>query len=219
MRLLRTILFTFIVTLSFNCFSQNRGMIQYNPSYKFEDGIYLSHKDLLNNSPINFESLVTPHFTSSNFFEELESAKEITYYDKYGMLAKINKKDIWGYARNGKPHIYWAGRFNAIPYIGKVSHFVAVVRVYYDHFPGPFYDPYHYHATRHVRYQDQTIQYFIDFETGKILDYNTGNVLFILQRDKELYDEYSNLRKRRQSRLKFYYIRKYNERNPLYLPK
>ena len=37
-------------------------------------------------------------------------------------------------------------------------------------------------------------------------------------RDPELHDEYIGLRKRKKKQLKFFYIRKFNEQNPLYFP-
>ncbi|MGC9341247.1 MAG: hypothetical protein ACP5E3_00955, partial [Bacteroidales bacterium] len=61
-------------------------------------------------------------------------------------------------------------------------------------------------------------QYLLDFETGKLLDYDFKSVEVLLMRDPELHSEYVELRKRKKKQLKFFYIRKFNERNPLYLP-
>jgi hypothetical protein len=61
-------------------------------------------------------------------------------------------------------------------------------------------------------------QFILDFNTGKVMDYDYKNLEMILMRDPELHDEFSNLRKRKKKQLKFLYIRKFNERNPLYLP-
>jgi len=61
-------------------------------------------------------------------------------------------------------------------------------------------------------------QYLLDFDTGKIMEYDNNSVEVLLMKDPELYDEYMALGKRKKKQLKFYYIRKFNERNPLYLP-
>ena len=61
-------------------------------------------------------------------------------------------------------------------------------------------------------------QFIIDFETGKILEYTVESVEVLIMKDTELYDEFMSLRKKKKKQLKFLYIRKYNERNPLYLP-
>jgi hypothetical protein len=37
-------------------------------------------------------------------------------------------------------------------------------------------------------------------------------------KDNELYDEYVQLSRRRKKELMFVYIRRYNEKNPLYIP-
>ena len=62
-------------------------------------------------------------------------------------------------------------------------------------------------------------QYVLDFETGNIYQYNMKTVETILMRDPELYDEFIQLRRRKKNKLMFFYLRKYNKRNPLYLPK
>ena len=62
-------------------------------------------------------------------------------------------------------------------------------------------------------------QYLLDFETGKIFDYNDESIEVLLMKDPKLYDEYMALRNKKKKQLKFLYIRKFNERNPLYFPK
>ena len=61
-------------------------------------------------------------------------------------------------------------------------------------------------------------QYLLDFVTGNILDYNVASVELLLMRDPELHDEYASLRNRKKKHLKFLYIRKFNEKKPLYFP-
>ena len=61
-------------------------------------------------------------------------------------------------------------------------------------------------------------QYLLDFKTGKILDYDVASVELLLMRDPELYDEYISLKNKKKKQLKFLYIRRFNERNPLYFP-
>jgi hypothetical protein len=61
-------------------------------------------------------------------------------------------------------------------------------------------------------------QFLLDFNTGKVHDYDLTAVEVLLMNDPELHDEYMELRKRKKKQLKFYYIRKFNEQNPLYLP-
>jgi hypothetical protein len=61
-------------------------------------------------------------------------------------------------------------------------------------------------------------QFIMDFDSGKIYDYNEESMEVLLMRDPELHDEYMGLSKKKKQQLKFFYIRKFNERNPLMLP-
>jgi hypothetical protein len=62
------------------------------------------------------------------------------------------------------------------------------------------------------------MQYLIDFETGKILEYDVDNTELLLMKDSELYEEYMRLPNKKRKDLMFVYIRKFNEKNPLYFP-
>ena len=62
-------------------------------------------------------------------------------------------------------------------------------------------------------------QFLLDFNTGKVLEYDTKNVTMLLMIDPELHDEFARLRSKKQQQLRFMYIRKFNERHPLYIPK
>ena len=57
----------------------------------------------------------------------------------------------------------------------------------------------------------------LDFKTGKIFDFDTKSLEVLLMVDSELYQEYMALKKKKKKQLKFMYIRKYNERNPVYI--
>jgi DNA topoisomerase VI subunit A len=104
---------------------------------------------------------------------------------------------------------------------------VADVTTYTNRFYDPYsYYPYSYYPYGYNRYgyspgsyaTDEMKQYLIDFETGKILEYTEKNVEILLMKDPELHDEYASLKKKKQKQLKFLYIRKFNEKNPVYFP-
>jgi hypothetical protein len=61
-------------------------------------------------------------------------------------------------------------------------------------------------------------QYLIDFENGKILEFDQKNTEMLLMRDSEIYEEYVRLPRKERKDLMFVYIRKFNEKNPLLLP-
>lgn len=218
--MLKFILYLALITLfSIYLSAQNSNVdkVKYDLSFKFKDGLYLSHLDFLNNSPIEFERLVNPDFNNPDFFSKFENSKIIVFNDQYGNIAEKQLYEIWGYSRNGKPYVFWGGKFNMIPYIGKISHFVAMIRVMYDN-RTTMYDPYYYRTSPGIYYRDEIVQLLLDNETGIIADFNIKNTEIFLERDTDLYNEFKRLRKRKKNKMMFYYIRQYNERNPLYLP-
>jgi hypothetical protein len=61
-------------------------------------------------------------------------------------------------------------------------------------------------------------QYLIDFESGKVLEFDVDNTELLLMKDDKLYEEYVQLSRKKKKDLMFVYIRKFNENNPLYIP-
>ena len=51
-----------------------------------------------------------------------------------------------------------------------------------------------------------------------MMNYDAESVEVPLMKDPELADEYQSLRNRQKKQMKFVYIRKYNEKHPLYFP-
>jgi hypothetical protein len=89
---------------------------------------------------------------------------------------------------------------------------------YYDPF---YYNPYYYYRYPGASPSYQTTelrQFILDFDSGKIFDYDIDNLEALFIRDPELHDEYMELSKKKRQQLKFLYIRKFNERNPLLIP-
>jgi hypothetical protein len=93
--------------------------------------------------------------------------------------------------------------------------------------PYTYIDPYNRrYYDRRNRYMLQNMedpsseldQYLVDFETGVIWEYDLNSVKSLIKNDTELYNEFKKLSRRIKKRMMFSYIRKYNERNPLYIP-
>ncbi|HNW56533.1 MAG TPA: hypothetical protein PKM69_02080, partial [Bacteroidales bacterium] len=129
------------------------------------------------------------------------------------------------------------GNFNRITFVGNICHFVADVTTYdsrYYSSPYGYYDPYYspysygsYYSPYNSYYspyrqsgmsRTELNQYLIDFETGKVLEFDVSNTELLLMKDQELYEEYVQLSRKKKKELMFVYIRKFNEKNPLYLP-
>ena len=53
----------------------------------------------------------------------------------------------------------------------------------------------------------------------EVYDYDVEALEMLLMKDPILHDEFAQLSKKKKRQLKFLYLRKFNERNPLYIPK
>ncbi|RLD63518.1 MAG: hypothetical protein DRJ01_03580 [Bacteroidetes bacterium] len=195
-------------------------LVKYSPNFKFRDGIYLNFLQVKQNRPIPKSKIISNiNYHNINFFDKLLLNKKIEYIDKYRLKQEVLTNKIWGYSRNGTLYINWGNDFNRIPIVGSICHFVATITVYENGYrPYSYYHYNYYNTVPSSQSNVETKQYVLDFETGKILEYNYENILILLMRDEELYDEYNSLRKKKQKQLKFIYLRKYNEKHPLYLP-
>ncbi len=225
------LLFGFMLCLlcvySLNAQTDSANLVRYTPEFNFEDGIYLNFGQLKNNNPIPKSRLITDvDFSDQDFFETVLKGKRIYFFDQIGMRQDIKTDDIWGYCRNGVPYIAMDEGYYRITVIGSICHFVATVTTYDNRYNNPYYyNPYYYNS--YNRYggsypsnspSSEMRQYILNFETGDLLEYGVSSLEVMLMRDPELYDEYSQLRRKKKRQLKFLYLRKFNERNPIYIP-
>jgi len=201
-------------------------MIRYTPDFAFNDGIFLSFDQVKNNAPIPKSRLITDvDYYDKDFFIKVLSGKYIYFYDFFGNRQEVKSSDIWGFSRNGILYILMDDEFFRITIVGRICHFVATVTTYDNRYNDPYYyNPYYYDS--YYRYggypstykTNETRQYILDFDTGEVYDYDTDNLEVLLMKDPELHDEYSQLSNKKKKQLKFLYVRKFNEKNPLYLP-
>lgn len=213
--------------------------VKYTPDFRFNDGIYMNFEQVRENSPIPKSKILTSaDYNDREFFTKVFASDNFYYYDAVGVRQEVSKNDIWGFARNGVMYVMIQGNFNRITFVGSICHFVADVTTYdnrYNNYnPYGYYDPYYYspysyyggypYGSYYSPYNQATTartelkQYIIDFESGKVMEFDVDNVKLMLMKDPEIYDEYVQLPKKRKKELMFVYIRKFNEKNPLYLP-
>ena len=218
-------------------------VVMYTTEFKFKEGFYLNFEQARNNKPIPKSRILTSiDYKSKTFFDQVTEAQTITYFDDLGNSQEIETNKFWGYCKNGILYIYIDGAFNRITIIGNICHFVAHITTYNNRYNGPYgyspygygYYPYSYSPYGYGGYSSygspygygspnyrttEMKQFLIDFSTGKVLEYDNKSVEMLLMHDPELYDEYSRLRPKKKQQLRFMYVRKFNERNPLYVPK
>ncbi len=205
-----------------NLFSQTKDSVLVTTNFKFEDGIYIDFNAVKYLSPININSIITNlPIKDIEFFNKLCKQEYIEYYNTQGERQKIKTIHIWGYAQNGTLYKNSSGDFFRIPLISSISQYVANVTVMREYANDPFMNNnYYYNGMGTTRYETKEAHTFIiSFEYGIVYDYDYKNLEVLLAQDEELFNEYTSLKKREKKQKIFLYIRKYNEKHPLYLYK
>jgi hypothetical protein len=203
-------------------------IVQYSADFQFGEGIYANFDMVLANDPIPQARIVTDlDMFDRAFYEKITAAKEIVIYDENGVKKELPTHEVWGYGRNGILYINVGSAFHRISFVGSICHFVATVTTYNPNYYDPYYyNPYYsssYYYNRYSMPQSNVTstdlrQYLLDFESGDVMEYETESVEVLLMKDPELSDEYHALSNRKKKQMKFVFIRRYNERHPLYFP-
>ncbi|HUS85611.1 MAG TPA: hypothetical protein VMW76_00095 [Bacteroidales bacterium] len=215
--------------------------VLFTPDFRFNDGIYVEFEQVRGNKPIPKSKILTSaDYNDRDFFNIILENDKIYYYDAIGIRQEIEKSEIWGYSRNGILYIQIQGNFNRITFVGSLCHFVADITTYdrrYYGSPYNYYDPYSYSSYSYSNYynpyyspyympyrpttvaKNELVQYVLDFETGKIIEYDIKNIEMLLMKDPDLYQEFISLSRKKKKQMLFFYIRKFNEKKPIYLPK
>ena len=200
-------------------------MVKFTPEFEFTDGIFLNFQQVRVNMPIPKSRLLSESiYDDRTFFDYITKAKSISFYDRVGLKQMVRAKDLWGFSRNGVLYIRMGENYHRITIVGQICHFVATVTTYDTR----AYDPYYYSPNNYYNYRygglptttssSEMRQYLLDFNTGEVRDYTIETLELLLMQDPELHDEYSQLRKKKKKQTKFLFMRKFNEKNPLYIP-
>jgi len=219
------------------------GMVKYTPEFRFNDGVYLNFEQVKQNKPLSKARLLSSlDYNDRDFFRKLFEQDKIYFYDDMGVRQEIAKSSVWGYSRNGILYIQVQNEFVRITFVGSICHFVADVTTvdsrydspygyynpygYYSPYSySPYYSPYSYYnpyspyySPYNRRTRTDLKQFIIDWETGRTAEFDINNTALFLTRDPELYEEFSRLSRRKKKDLQFVYLRKFNEKHPLYVP-
>lgn len=209
------------VILLFNVFVVNAqtdtiGKERYTITYKIKEGIFISFDQLLLNKPLSFERVISGDKNDDNWYSNIFKNQKIVFLDDYGIQQTVETKQLWGYCRNGAVYVNYNNDFYRVPYIGKISHYVATQTIRVDNGFDPYYN---YSNTYMPSYEtSHIVQNLIDFENGKSFPFTLETVQAFISKDSDLFNEFNLLKQNKKKQMMFLYIRRYNERNPLYLP-
>ena len=205
--------------------------VKYKPGFKYDEGIFLNFDQVKQNKPISKSQIITSiPYDDPDFYDRILQEKKIELYDNLGSKQEIGTKNLWGYASKGVLYVNVNEDFFRITIVGSICHFVASLTTYgnygspyysgYGYPYGGYYDPYSPYSSPYANSGSTELkQYLLDFKTGNILEYDVKSIELLLMADPELHDEFAALNNKKQKQMKFLYLRKFNERNPLYFPK
>ena len=217
------LVFIYFLVSPLTIFGQGDSLVKYTPNFKFKEGVYTDFNQVLRNKPVPKGRILSDvDYSSNDFFEITLSSSKVNFLDDVGNKITIRTSDLWGYSRNGFLYIRVDNGFYRITLVGSCCHFVAYKTYEVQSSSYPYYNSYQYPYSSYgptTQTQTEMEQFLLDFKTGRVIEYSVEGIEVILMHDPELHDEYQQLSKKKKKQLKFVFIRKFNERNPLYLIK
>ncbi len=214
MRFFLPVLFFFFAMLQ----TSAQEVVQYAPGFEFREGVYLNFEQFKNNKPVPKNSIISKfNRFETEFLSTVLDEKTFSYKDEKDSTHIVNSDEVWGFSRNDAIFIRVEDDFNRIAVLGSISHFVATITVYYNGVNNAFFNPYSGPASMPNTTQEMH-QMMLDFKTGRTTDFTQENLENILQRDQKLFDEFNALKKSQKKDLLFLYLRKYNEKHPIFFP-
>lgn len=213
MRLLYLSLFFIFLLLQLSA----QEVVQYTPGFEFREGIYLTFEQFKNNNPIPKSSIISKlNKNDTEFLSTILDGKTFSYNDASDSVRITSTENVWGFSRNAAIFIRVETNYNRIAVLGSISHFVATITVY-NTMNSPFMNPYYGPGSMPMTTQEMR-QMILDYKTGRLLDFTQNNMENILQRDQRLFDEFNALKKSQKKDMLFLYLRKYNEKHPIFFP-
>ncbi|MGE3824929.1 MAG: hypothetical protein AB7G44_11980 [Bacteroidia bacterium] len=193
-------------------------VMQYAPGFEFREGVYLNFEQFKNNNPIPKNSIISKLDKSdTEFLPSILDEKTFSYKDVNDTVQTLSTENVWGFSRNGTVFVRVENDHNRIAVLGSISHFVATITVYYNGMNSPFMNPYYGPGSMPTTTQEMR-QMILDYKTGRTMDFTQENMENILQRDQRLFEEFNALKKSQKKDMLFLYLRKYNEKHPLFFP-
>ncbi len=182
------------------------GKVKYTTGFVFNDGIYKTFQEFKNNNPSikKFTAKKSSPYSNPDYILlAYECPDSLKAHDNCQL------KDVWGYTYHGDvyiAHSYYSYYFKLMV-IGSVCHFVGLSS-------SIGVNPYN-NLTIGLESDESYQQFMLDFETGKINEFNYKIFsAFLKTHDDVLYKELKKQKKKKK--IIFKYLLKYNESHPIW---
>lgn len=230
------------ITISFACaiwfFALLPSMAQ-TVGGELKDGLYRSFDDLRFNNPVPITHILSEHdIRLPDYLDKVLSADSVEFYDNRYEERIVAVSSLWGYCQAGRVYVAHGseGSFWNPPYfgfyqmvlVGRVCYYTAQEAVYRSLSAPPtmgmYYDPMMMQSTTVT--DSRPVQIVLEWESGRKRLVSTGQlsgmppdlVMDLIRSDGGLLEQFNALDGREQKRMGMFYIRKFNERNPVVLP-
>ena len=207
--------FLFVCCSSTNLKSQNDSVLCAE-NCKPADGMYLKWEDFRTQHSIAKESIDSKYDKSHlDFLNKAMKEKTVTFSSN-GIKTRMETSKIWGFFQNGYLFLNYNGEFYRVPTFGSISYLIAVVEVINP--GGGYYTP--GYGMMNTPYKtDEVRSFLMNYYDGTIRPFSQAEAEELISRDKDLFTEYNALKRKQRKEQIARYIRKYNERNPIYFLK
>ena len=184
--------------------------VRYQGGFNFHEGIYMGFQDFRVNAPsIPKEKLSDDQ---GRAVVNIHDARRIFHPDSTGERKELDLDRAWGFCENDVVYLRAGDGFYRIGQYGALCHLVFEQSVWTA-------DPFYGGAYGGGRTTVQN-QYVLDMETGVFETFDAATMERILARDEVLRSEWEAVPKKQRKREAVYvFLRRYNERHPLYFPR
>lgn len=185
-------------------------LVRYHGGMDLREGIYADLASFRNNRPTYpLERLMTAQGAPVQDLRKVGG--KLRFRPDTGEVVNVDLDAMWGFCNADVVYIRAGNGFYRIGSMGSLAH-VLYEYTYRD------WDPYMYPGGSVNRTAQG--QFILDMATGRMLDLNASNMEAILQRDPILAEQFAEIPKRkRRAEVLFLYLRRYNDRHPLYFPR
>lgn len=209
-RLLSILFFSFLILKGVS----QSDSVAFSNSFILYEGLYLNYADLKHNWPIPKEKINTQIDKKQlDFYTKLIESETVEYVERDGKPTQINSGKVWGFCQNNVIYVNINRTFFRVPVFGAISYFVAAVPVSTSPGYNVFINSSGGTNATEIR------EFMLDFYTGELKEFNSDLLENYLKKDEEIFKAYSALNKKQKKEQASRYIRKYNEKHPIYFPR
>jgi hypothetical protein len=188
---------------------QDSTWVPYVGGFDFREGLYADFPAFRNNAP-TYPMHVLQDGQGLPVEDLRNFSGRLYWRPDTGEAREIDLSSMWGFCNNNVIHVRAGSGFYRMGMMGSIAHLLYEYQ-YRD------WDPYMYPGGTVVRTAQG--QLMLDVETGRFMDMNASTMEELLARDPLLSAEYAEVPvKKRKQEVLFLFMRRYNDRHPLYFP-